>query len=841
MIPPREGPRANGRSGRRVRLAPRFEALELRTLLTGDGPRILAITPTEVRNTSFDHVGVTFDRDIDAATFSVADVAIGGPQGVVATGVQPLSVTQFRVTFPALTMRGSYQVAVGPAIADTTAHMMDQNQNGIQAEVPGDRFVASLNYVQADMIFTSPVVITEMNTSVDGKDIAIAGTTVTIDGPHNFHSVHLVDGAVLTHSANTASETHKLDLTVTDEIIVDASSAIDVSGEGYLPGYTAGNTTVGASTGGGAGSYGGLGGVYGSGTPNSTYGDYSGPDDWGSGTSPGGGGTGGGLVRIAAGRLILDGRILARGTERHGGGGSGGGISIAVATLSGAGSLDASGAVGNFGGGGRVAVYAADLGGFDTSRITAAGGTAYYDVPGGPGTVYIFQGVPHNHVKWYEPEPLNGTYVNAPISPLILKFSVPIEVSAANAANIVVDGQAGHHVATGLTQVADRSYQVDFPPLMEDGPYHFTVLNMLVDINGNSLDQNIIQIPGEPDDSDSFTLTVDTVPPRVTQHIPGGDIAGTIDHVDVWFSEAIDAPTFNLTDIAIVKPDGQTVAANGIQNVGLNRFRISFPAQTLVGRYDMRIGPDVRDLAGNPLDQDRDGNQGETNSDDTYIAQFNLVPVDLGLTNLVTPPTLTAGEPVTITWSGSNQTGTLLVGDWIDGVYLSTDATWDINDTRLALVPHNGGLAASQTYTSSASVVIPGALPGNYHILVRSDVANQERETNEANNLVASPPLPFVVASLSADGVPLRDSLTPSRPLSYFAVQVGPGESVDVDLDGLADTAVNELFIAFGAIPSPQSYHARRPGRRSRGEPGPAAGDHSTLFGRDALHPRSRR
>jgi hypothetical protein len=37
-------------------------------------------------------------------------------------------------------------------------------------------------------------------------------------------------------------------------------------------------------------------------------------------------------------------------------------------------------------------------------------------------------------------------------------------------------------------------------------------------------------------------------------------------------------------------------------------------------------------------------------------------------------------------------------------------------------------------------VYVPGKLPGNYSILIRADVANQERETNEANNQIAGPP-----------------------------------------------------------------------------------------------------
>ena len=152
--------------------------------------------------------------------------------------------------------------------------------------------------------------------------------------------------------------------------------------------------------------------------------------------------------------------------------------------------------------------------------------------------------------------------------------------------------------------------------------------------------------------------------------------------------------------MTVVKPNGDTVAATSIQNVGLNRFRISFPGQTLVGLYHVKIGPNIADLAGNVLDQNGNGMAGEAT--DVYDATVNLVQVDLGLSNLVvSPAALLVGETATITWSGANQTGLSLVGDWTDAVYLSTDGLWDINDVLLGTVAHTGGLAKEEVYSGS--------------------------------------------------------------------------------------------------------------------------------------------
>ena len=59
-----------------------FEHLEIRRLLVS-GPWVLSITPTEVRNAVYDHVDVSFNSDIDAASFSPTDVTLNGPAGSV--------------------------------------------------------------------------------------------------------------------------------------------------------------------------------------------------------------------------------------------------------------------------------------------------------------------------------------------------------------------------------------------------------------------------------------------------------------------------------------------------------------------------------------------------------------------------------------------------------------------------------------------------------------------------------------------------------------------------------------------------------------------------------------
>jgi len=240
-------------------------------------------------------------------------------------------------------------------------------------------------------VLTEDTIIAENDATYDGQNLIIDGATVTINGLHSFISLHLTNGAVLTHAACTTLETYQLALQVLTTMHVDAGCRIDVTGKGYLRRRTTGNVTEGAASGRSGGSYGGLGGDGSQGQPNQVYGDYTLPNDWGSGGDET---AGGGLIRIQAESLVLDGDILANGQNSGGGGGSGGGIHVQVGQLSGAGTVTANGGGASTccgyagGGGGRIAVYAQDFSGFDTSRIASLGGRGR-DLHGGAGTVYL--------------------------------------------------------------------------------------------------------------------------------------------------------------------------------------------------------------------------------------------------------------------------------------------------------------------------------------------------------------------------------------------------------------------------------------------------------------------
>jgi len=227
----------------------------------------------------------------------------------------------------------------------------------------------------------------------------------------NFDDLSLVNGAVLTHDPAAAAA---VAIDVAGQLTIDASSRIDVSAKGYAGGV---NTSAGKSYPGvpasGTWSGGSHGGRGGDNDPNgpapsgadfgSVFEPFESGGGGGSGTatySGNRGGNGGGVVRIVAGSVLLDGKIAADGEAGNASGGAGGSIRLSAATLSGAGTIQAQGGAsapgilpnqikGEAGGGGRISIDG-DSSAFDRSHLLARGGVPVSGRnSGGAGTIVV--------------------------------------------------------------------------------------------------------------------------------------------------------------------------------------------------------------------------------------------------------------------------------------------------------------------------------------------------------------------------------------------------------------------------------------------------------------------
>jgi hypothetical protein len=121
------------------------------------GPHITGISSTPGKAA----VTITFNEGIDPTTLTTSNVTLTGPGGaaVTITGINDLDTINsnvFSITFAASNPGGSYNLTIQPTVTDFASNPLDQNQNGVNGEVPGDVYKGRFLY-QTTTPNTAPV------------------------------------------------------------------------------------------------------------------------------------------------------------------------------------------------------------------------------------------------------------------------------------------------------------------------------------------------------------------------------------------------------------------------------------------------------------------------------------------------------------------------------------------------------------------------------------------------------------------------------------------------------------------------------------------------------------
>ena len=129
--------------------------------------------------------------------------------------------------------------------------------------------------------------------------------------------------------------------------------------------------------------------------------------------------------------------------------------------------------------------------------------------------------------------------------------------------------------------------------------------------------------------------------PSVATATPAGNLFGDVSHVRVTFNEPIDPASFTPAKIvSFVGPSGPGIPVSTVTAVtgtANTQFDLTFPTQHTLGNYIMTIGPDIRDTAGHPMDQNGNGTPGEIPGDQ-YILRFTIQGPKVVADNLGSSP-----------------------------------------------------------------------------------------------------------------------------------------------------------------------------------------------------------
>ena len=128
----------------------------------------------------------------------------------------------------------------------------------------------------------------------------------------------------------------------------------------------------------------------------------------------------------------------------------------------------------------------------------------------------------------------------------------------------------------------------------------------VLDLAGYPMDQDRDYVPGETP-GDRYTASFTMTAPRVYWHSPSLETQAPVDSIRFDFGGDMDESSFSIADdiVSFTGPGGP-ITPTGYSWPDPYTLEVTFDPQTTLGPYEMVIGPDILDLAGNAMDQDRD-------------------------------------------------------------------------------------------------------------------------------------------------------------------------------------------------------------------------------------------
>jgi subtilase family serine protease len=193
-------------------------------------------------------------------------------------------------------------------------------------------------------------------------------------------------------------------------------------------------------------------------------------------------------------------------------------------------------------------------------------------------------------------------------------------------------------------------------------------------------------------------------------------------------------------------------------------------------------------------------------------------PADLVVGQVVADSVAVPGEYVEIRWSIENRGVNTATGTWTDAVYASQDTLWDNQDPMLGTVTYTADLLPGELLVKRLAVTretfgrllktkMLGVLPGEYRMIVRTDVLNNIVERSENNNEGRSQ----AVTVVNWLDLPLGEAVSvpiAERDRKYYHLSNPSKQDTRWSFRAEDATASARVFIREDALPSPVDFDA---------------------------------
>jgi hypothetical protein len=262
---------------------------------------------------------------------------------------------------------------------------------------------------------------------------------------------------------------------------------------------------------------------------------------------------------------------------------------------------------------------------------------------------------------------------STPIFSITVGFNEPMDATLFTADKVRLSGPKGDLQVSAVVPVPGSNFTqfaIVFSPTTTTGRYTLVIGPDIRDVYGNQLDQNGNFVTGETP-GDQFTVQFSTPGPKIVSSTPAGIAVLSVDHVRVTFDTPMDPSSFTPDKVAsFTGPSGHDITVTSVSVVPFTnntQFDVRFAAQTSLGDYTMRIGPNIRDIYDNQMDQDGNLIPGEVSGDQCPV-HFTLFTA-----NLIANGDFEAGGGSFTNWSIKNQANSF--GNW----FLQTGTASPVN------------------------------------------------------------------------------------------------------------------------------------------------------------------
>jgi hypothetical protein len=186
----------------------------------------------------------------------------------------------------------------------------------------------------------------------------------------------------------------------------------------------------------------------------------------------------------------------------------------------------------------------------------------------------------------------------------------------------------------------------------------------------------------------------------------------------------------------------------------------------------------------------------------TNVMQVQLLPpVDLVAGTITIPANATPGQNLTVTYTVSNQGSNTALGSWQDSLFISPTTNWDVTDPLFAKVQHTGDVPPGGSYTNTVTAPFPGLVPGDYYVIVRSDILNHLVDSDRSNSLAASLTAISTEIPTLTLGTPSTGNIDLGQSV-YYQFDATNGQTIHIQLNTGAPLADNELYVSYGQMPT---------------------------------------